>query len=315
MIQGKFEIDVNWTKNMIPLITSMTELMKKLSGDVDQYEARKFKEIKTAVSMFTSFFVAQRSLFYFQFADAFDWAKQMIPTLKELAQLQIDDMSLPTGLFKGMPPNEVLENILDAIGNITGKTLFGIRKHLMEDVRTEFYDNETGDWTYGTLLAKLAADMRLKPCQVEAAKEDGHPEAKMIWEFFELYGKFHKNVKGFSAAGLVDQLELALDMKGMDFMHLLPSPDDLLSTETFDNNDSWVKQYACSFMGDDSCGSPDEAFMEQLKGECVELAAIVHAAWPLLKCIDMDMIDSNSGGMGSKAEAEARKFFEVVDSD
>ena len=159
----------------------------------------------------------------------------------------------------------------------------------------------------------MAANMRLHDMKEEAEKEDGHPEAKMMWTMFKLYEAAHKCIKGVQAAKFVDSMTSAgAEFKGFDFMQFLPSADDLLNAKASDDGTTWVEQFARSFSGDDSKGAPDEAFMAKLAEEAVEIAEVVKAAWALRDCFDLEMLNEMSGGMASKAEDEAKKFFNVV---
>lgn len=74
---------------------------------------------------------------------------------------------------------------------------------------------------------------------------------------------------------------------------------------------TWPEMYARNLTGDDSKGTVDEAFMAKLKEEAVELQPIVKAAWKLRECIDLEWISEQSGGISTKAEDEAKKFFDL----
>jgi len=231
-----------------------------------------------------------------------------IPMLQEFFESE----DVPPGLFKGVPAKETVDNVIDAIGNITGKTLYAIKQHAQDDIKTEFYDSSSGEYRYGTPLAQLASNLRLKDMKEEAEKEDGHPEAKMLWTALQVYAAAHKCVKGVSSAKFMDcTTNMGAELKGFEFMQFLPSLDDMLNAEVSEDGTTWVEQFVRSFQGDDSKGQPDEEFMKKLAEEASEIGEVVKAAWAFRECFDMDFINEQTGGMASKAEDEAKKFFDI----
>ena len=53
-------------------------MLRKAYGDVDRWQLKSMKRTSMGVTALTKFFVAQRSLFYFQFESPFEWARQMV---------------------------------------------------------------------------------------------------------------------------------------------------------------------------------------------------------------------------------------------
>jgi hypothetical protein len=156
-------------------------------------------------------------------------------------------------------------------------------------------------------------ESRIKEALEEASKEDGNAKAKIIATLWETFSNAHKVIKGFNGARVMDRLAtVGVECKACDFMQFVPSPDSILNAEGSENRASWVEQYARNFTGDDSKGTVDPEFLAKLKEEAGELAEVVKAAWACRECFDLDCLNEMTGGMATKAEDEAKQFFDVV---
>lgn len=75
----------------------------------------------------------------------------------------------------------------------------------------------------------MASNFQLKQAQEEAAKEDGHPTGKLVWQGFELYMNCRDVIKGLKSAKITDGLMNAgVECKGFDFVQFLPTSEELL---------------------------------------------------------------------------------------
>jgi hypothetical protein len=309
MLQFKLEGSFNWTKNFIVLVMEFAELMRKLEGNIDSYQLRDMKRARYGVTAFTKAFTAQRSLFYFQFATLFEWAKEMIKEVGLPMFLEEVERESPP-FWKGPPSQETLDNIVDAVGALTGKTFNAVREHLLADPKLDKYTDDGRKW--GTILWVFKKEWKIAEAIEEAAKEDGHPEAKLMAQLWEAAGHAQKCIRGLNGARFMDKIAtVGAEFKGFDFMQFVPLTEDVMASEGSDDRCTWVELFARNFQGDDSKGSVDEAFMEKLKEEASELANVVKVAWELRECIDIAWLDEQSGGMASKAEGEAQKFFDI----
>ena len=156
-------------------------MLRKAEGNMDSYDIKKMKKQSMAVTAFTKFFVAQRSLFYFQFESPFEWARQMVhefavPMLLEKWEKMGAQMG--ASLVKAPPSPEVIDAIIDAIGNISGSTIGALKARLLSD-RIPIPGQRHSD-PVKTVFGHLKERMRLDACLQEAAKEDGDQQAKMV---------------------------------------------------------------------------------------------------------------------------------------
>merc|ERR1711865_1249262 len=136
MTTWKFEVTLSYVKNLIILVSEVGQMLRKAEGNMDSYDIKKMKKQSMAVTAFTKFFVAQRSLFYFQFESPFEWARQMVhefavPMLLEKWEKMGAQMG--ASLVKAPPSPEVIDAIIDAIGNISGSTIGALKARLLSD--------------------------------------------------------------------------------------------------------------------------------------------------------------------------------------
>jgi hypothetical protein len=312
MLTFKAEVSMSYVKELIRLVHEVICMIRKASGDAEySYEFRDMKRQSMAVAGFCKFFVAQRSLFYFQFETPFEWARQMVhefvvPMLLE----QAEKSGAP--IVKAPPSPEVIDGILDAIGNISGSTIANIKSRLESDAMVPNPMN-------GRMMPPLAIlkeNMRLDAAKEEAAKEDGDQMAKMVVLGWEAFCCFYKVVSGVAAVRGLDQIaEAGVEVKGWNFMDLIPSPEAVEAAGGQAAGMPWYmsmpEQYARKMQGDPEA-QVDEDLIKALTQEFSELVAVAAAALPLIECVNMDFVNEQSNGMGSKAEEEARKLFGSV---
>jgi len=318
MATWKFEVTLSYVKNLIILVSEVGQMLRKAQGNMDSYDIRDMKKQSMAVTAFTKFFVAQRSLFYFQFESPFEWARQMVhefavPMLLEKWEKMGAQMG--ASLVKAPPSPEVIDAIIDAIGNISGSTIGALKARLLSD-RIPIPGQRHSD-PVKTVFGHLKERMRLDACLQEAAKEDGDQQAKMIATAWEAFSKFHKVVSGVAGAKGVDQVaEAGVELVGWDFMEHIPSAEDIEGhVEPEEEGPPWMmtlaEQYARKMQGDESA-EVDEALIASLLQEFCEIVAVGKAALPLVECANMDFLNEQSQGMASKAEEEAKKLFNSV---
>merc|ERR1712166_224798 len=317
MATWKFEVTLSYVKNLIILVSEVGQMLRKAQGNMDSYDIRDMKKQSMAVTAFTKFFVAQRSLFYFQFESPFEWARQMVhefavPMLLE--EWEKMGAQMGASLVKAPPSPEVIDAIIDAIGNISGSTIGALKARLLSD-RIPFGTRSSAPVM--TMFGYIKEHMRLDACKQEAAKEDGDPQAKMIATAWEAFSKFHKVVSGVAGAKGVDQVaEAGVELVGWDFMEHIPSAEDIEGhVEPEEEGPPWMmtpaEQYARKMQGDESA-KVDEALIASLLQEFCEIVAVGKAALPLVECANMDFLNEQSQGMASKAEEEAKKLFNSV---
>merc|ERR1711865_185679 len=317
MATWKFEVTLSYVKNLIILVSEVGQMLRKAQGDMDSWDIRNMKKQSMAVTAFTKFFVAQRSLFYFQFESPFEWARQMVhefavPMLLE--EWEKMGAQMGASLVKAPPSPEVIDAIIDAIGNISGSTIGALKARLLSD-RIPFGTRSSAPVM--TMFGYIKEHMRLDACKQEAAKEDGDPQAKMIATAWEAFSKFHKVVSGVAGAKGVDQVaEAGVELVGWDFMEHIPSAEDIEGhVEPEEEGPPWMmtlaEQYARKMQGDESA-EVDEALIASLLQEFCEIVAVGKAALPLVECANMDFLNEQSQGMASKAEEEAKKLFNSV---
>merc|ERR1712166_608339 len=318
MATWKFEVTLSYVKNLIILVSEVGQMLRKAEGNMDSYDIRDMKKQSMAVTAFTKFFVAQRSLFYFQFESPFEWARQMVhefavPMLLE--EWEKMGAQMGASLVKAPPSPEVIDAIIDAIGNISGITIGALKARLLSD-RILIPGQRHSD-PVKTVFGHLKERMRLDACLQEAAKEDGDQQAKMIATAWEAFSKFHKVVSGVAGAKGLDQVaEAGVELVGWDFMEHIPSAEDIEGhVEPEEEGPPWMmtlaEQYARKMQGDESA-EVDEALIASLLQEFCEIVAVGKAALPLVECANMDFLNEQSQGMASKAEEEAKKLFNSV---
>jgi len=302
MLQMKIEYKFDWVKNYIMFCYEAYALGQKCAGQVtDESDRRILKQQKMAITSFLKFFTAQRSLFYFQFASVFEWARGMIhdvgiPFLLE----KIEETGAP--ILKGPPSADVINNIIDAVGNISGRTLNAFKTRLQSDARIGG----------ASPLRMFKEQIRLDEAVAEAAREDGAPEAKMIMTFWDLATKVHRVIDGLAGVRVLDKyMSFGAEFKDLNFMRFVPSPDEVEQAPEGDGM-TWVEQYVRSFQGDPSVERPDADFLQGIIGEFDEIVAIVAAAYPLIECVNMDFLNEQSGGFASKIEEETTSMFNLV---
>merc|ERR1711865_1313312 len=315
MATWKFEVTLSYVKNLIILVSEVGQMLRKAQGNMDSYDIRDMKKQSMAVTAFTKFFVAQRSLFYFQFESPFEWARQMVHEFAVPMLLENLEKQRGGQLVKAPPSPEVIDAIIDAIGNISGSTIGALKARLLSD-RIPVPGQRHSD-PVKTVFGHLKERMRLDACLQEAAKEDGDQQAKMIATAWEAFSKFHKVVSGVAGAKGLDQVaEAGVELVGWDFMEHIPSAEDIEGhVEPEEEGPPWMmtlaEQYARKMQGDESA-EVDEALIASLLQEFCEIVAVGKAALPLVECANMDFLNEESQGMASKAEEEAKKLFNSV---
>jgi hypothetical protein len=116
----------------------MMEMILTINGNFEErWQKNSWQKIRMGYLTFCNFFVAQRSLFYFQasaasrscdltdcsiqFANILDFAKDMIHEVGlPMLLKQIEKESPP--FWKGPPSKQTIDGVVDAVGNLTGKT-------------------------------------------------------------------------------------------------------------------------------------------------------------------------------------------------
>jgi hypothetical protein len=314
MATFKFEVTSSYVKNYILLLTEISIMLRKAYGSVDRWQLKAMKKQSMAVTAFTKFFVAQRSLFYFQFESPFEWARQMVHEfVVPMALEEYEKMSKDMGasLVKEPPSPEVIDAIIDAIGNISGATIGAIKARLLSD------RIPIPGLPIKTVFGHIKEQSRLDACKQEAAKEDGDPQAKMLATAWEAFSTFHKVVSGVAQVKGVDQVaEAGVEVVGCDFMEHIPSAEDIENhTQPEEEGMPWMmtlgEQYARKMQGDESA-QVDEELIASLLQEFSEVIAVGKAALPLIECANMDFLNEQSHGMASKAEEEAKRLFNSV---
>ena len=96
-------------------------MLKKASGDTDNWlsfsRLQRFRQMKKqsmAVSAFTKFFVAQHSMFYFQFESPFEWARQMVHEFVHVVPMALEEFEKMSKYMGGVLSSRHLQAHLQA---------------------------------------------------------------------------------------------------------------------------------------------------------------------------------------------------------
>lgn len=308
MLNFKAEVTLNYVKETIQLLGEVYQIVRKAVGqDLDEYDLKDLQKQNMALTAFCKFFVAQRSLFYFQFETPFDFIRQMIHEFGLPMFLEKIEKDAPPGLMQAPPTAEVVDAVLDAVGNITGATFGAMKAMFLKDGIVDMRKGHSPLY----MLQKASRIAKAKQ-EVDERGADANQEAVLMVDAFNFACKFHKVVAGLASAKVVDQIgESGVELSGWDFMEFLPSPEDVENATAPTGEAPWFQAYAEKIQGNPDA-KVDEAKIAGIKTDFAEIAAVVQAAWPLLECANMDMINEQTNGMASKLEDEAKSLFDIV---
>lgn len=158
-------------------------------------------------------------------------------------------------------------------------------------------------------------NLRVQEIMEETADPAADPDTFVqlfmaLWDLFKHAGNVVRGIK--SATFQDDMLSAGAEFKDLLFMDFLPHAEDIenASTDRVNITDKWFMQWAAHFQGADT-PRPDDA-INSLVGEFGEIVDVIKAAYPLMDCVNRDLLNDKSGGIFSKAEDEAKTVFNLV---
>lgn len=215
---------------------------------------------------------------------------------------QIEETGMP--ILKRPPTAEEIDAVIDAIGEISGDTIMTLKAQfvacgLSPDGRSP--------------LGSLRKMMRLDRAKDEAAREDGHPDAKLIVTLWDMAKDAYNIIAGIKSVTAHDKVaSFGYEFKDFLFVDFLPNLEEIENapTDRVQATDMWWYAYAANFQGAD-VPRPDSE-IDAVVGELSEIVNVIKAAYPLMDCFNKDFLEEATGGMASKAEDEAKKVFNLV---
>jgi hypothetical protein len=211
-VGGRAEYNFTWNTKTLKAIAAVmnTDFVKNNMGK---------KKQRYAVSLLARAFRSQNSSFEIAFNGFQDCAEAAIingaMTAFEMEQARrCDDGEDPWAMIGGRPSEEAISNLIAAVGNLSGKTFSAIRSDLLGCGPIFPKPGYGNHGIYMSPLYMIKEGLSMVPPDFE--------------EYKQLALTFLTTVSGIKAAsGCSGFAKMGLEARGMDFLTLLPSPEEI----------------------------------------------------------------------------------------